>query len=198
MNTKITSLALATIVAAIFTGCSNKKDVAPPVIIPCTQDGVVAPNWTCSPADTLDGFYSDIGSAPYSKLGVDFTRREALASARSSLSQQIKVLVKDKVEHFSRSTGLGDKEFADKVSTHVSKQVAKVSLIGSKQTNFWQHPGNKKIFILAAVNKEVMKETILDEVESSYQEDAARWQQFQAENSLKKLEEEFEDIPILE
>jgi len=191
MKNFVGSLALAAILAATFTGCGGKATPEEETSFRCEQDGVHAPKWTCMPDSGMEGAITDLGSAPYSKLGAGFTRREALANARSNLAQQIEALVKDKVETFTRSTGVGGREVADKVSTQVSKQTAKVSLKGSKQLEFWQHPTNKTMYILVGMNENAMNEEIKANVKSSYKNDEALWQQFQAKNALESLEKEF-------
>jgi len=191
MNKFVGSLVLATALAATFVGCSSKEVEPKKATFECQQDGVSAPEWTCNPSVGAEGTITELGSAPYSKLGAGFTRREALANARSNLAQQIESLVKDKVETFSRSTGVGAAEVADKVSTQVSKQVAKTSLKGSKQINFWQNPQNKTIYILVGMDESAMNEEIKNSVKSSYKNDNALWQQFQSKNALESLEKEF-------
>ena len=191
MKKFVGSLVLAATVAVTFIGCGGKEAEPEEVTFHCEQEGVRAPKWTCNPGAGLEGAITELGSAPYSKLGSGFTRREALANARSNLAQQIESLVKDKVETFSRSTGVGASEVADKVSTQVSKQVAKVSLKGSKQLEFWQHPKTKTMFILVGMNENAMNEEIKNSVKSSYKNDNALWQQFQSKNALESLEKEF-------
>ncbi len=193
MKKIIGSAFLATALAISFTGCSGKEEVQPSeeVTFHCVQDGVRAPEWTCNPGAGLEGSITEVGSAPYSKLGAGFTRREALANARSNLAQQIETLVKDKVETFARSTGVASAEVADKVSTQVSKQAAKVSLKGSKQVNSWQHPENKTLYVLVGVDESAMNTEIKNSVKSSFKNDDALWQQFQSKQALESLEKEF-------
>ncbi|MDF1882205.1 LPP20 family lipoprotein [Sulfurimonas sp. MAG313] len=191
MKSTIGSLALIALLTATFTGCGDNAKPSDEVTFKCEQDGVLAPKWTCNPGVGLEGAITEVGSAPYSKLGAGFTRREALANARSNLAQQIESLVKDKVETFARSTGIGGREVADKVSTQVSKQAAKVSLRGSQQVNFWQHPQNKAMYILVGMDENSMNKEIKNNVQSSYKNDEALWQQFQAKNALESLEKEF-------
>lgn len=191
MKKLIGSVVLAATLAATFTGCSGKDAKPEEVSFECRQDGVLAPQWTCMPDSGVEGSITDLGSAPFSKLGDGFTRREALANGRSNLAQQIQTLVKDKVETFTRSTGVGGSEVADKVSTQVSKQVAKVSLQGSKQLNYWQHPTTKTMYILVGINENSMNEEVKNNVKSSFKNDEALWQQFQAKNALEGLEKEF-------
>ncbi len=171
------------------TGCSDKKP-EPEDDFKCRIEGSLAPEWACGNAP-MKGVITSVGSAPLSKLGQGFSRREAMANGRSNLAQQIQTLVKDKVESFTRSTGVGGAEVADKVSTQVSKQVAKVSLQGSKQIKYWQNPSTKDIFVLMSVDEGTMNDEVKRSVASSFKNDNALWQQFQAKNALESLDKEF-------
>jgi len=173
-----------------FTGCSDKEPV-PEEDFKCRIEGSLAPEWACGNSLGIDGQLTSVGSAPLSDLGQGFSRREAMANGRSNLAQQIQTLVKDKVDSFTRSTGVGTREVADKVSTQVSKQVAKVSLQGSKQVKFWQHPTTKDIFVLMGISENSMNNEAKRSVKSSFKNDEALWQQFQAKNALESLEKEF-------
>jgi hypothetical protein len=180
------------VLAALLLGVSGCGDKAPEPEddFKCRIEGSLAPEWACGNSP-VEGAITAVGSAPLSKLGQGFSRREAMANGRSNLAQQIQTLVKDKVETFTRSTGVGGAEVADKVSTQVSKQVAKVSLQGSKQIKFWQHPSTKDIFVLMSVSESSMNEEVKRSVASSFKNDNALWQQFQAKNALEALDKEF-------
>ncbi len=192
MKKTLGSIFLATALVATFTGCGDKQPspAEEEADFRCRIDGQLAPEWTCGNSG-LDGAITAVGSAPLSKLGQGFSRREALANGRSNLAQQIQTLVKDKVETFTRSTGVGGDEVADKVSTQVSKQVAKVTLNGSKQMKYWQNPSTKSIYLLVGVSEESLNQEVKNQVKSSYKNDNALWQQFQAKNALEALEKEF-------
>ncbi len=182
-------LAVATVT---FSGCSDKEPQALEESFECRIAGALAPTWACGNS-TLEGYYTAVGSAPLSKIGHGFSRREALANGRSNLAQQIETLVKDKVTTFARSTGIGGNEVADKVSTQVSKQLAKVTLQGSKQEKYWENPNTNDIYLLVGISKETLNNAVKDRVLSSYRNDDALWQQFQAKNALEALEREFSD-----
>jgi len=194
MKKQLGTILLSTALALTFTACGDKqpepKAQEEQADFRCRIDSQLAPEWACGNA-TTEGSITAVGSAPLSKLGQGFSRREALANGRSNLAQQIQTLVKDKVTTFSRSTGVASGEVADKVSTQVSNQVAKVSLSGSKQIKFWQNPGNSDIYVLVGVSENAMNEEIKNKVKSSYKNDDALWQQFQAKNALEALEKEF-------
>ena len=196
MKKQLGTLILSTALALTFTACSGKD--AKPDTQPgaeeenfrCRIDSQLAPEWACGNA-TIDGSITAVGSAPLSKLGQGFSRREALANGRSNLAQQIQTLVKDQVTTFARSTGVADGEVADKVSTQVSNQSAKASLRGSKQVKFWQNPGNNDIYVLVGLDESIMNGEIKKQVKSSFKNDDALWQQFQAKNALEELEKQF-------
>ncbi len=192
MKKNIGSIIVATALMASLTGCGDKKPTAAAeeADFRCRIDGQLAPEWSCGNAG-LDGTVTAVGSAPLSKLGQGFSRREALANGRSNLAQQIQTTVKDKVELFTRATGVGGAEVADKVSTQVSKQVAKVTLNGSKQMKMWQNPANNSLYVLVGVSEDALNQEVKNQVKSSYKNDNALWQQFQSKNALEALDKEF-------
>ncbi len=181
--------ALAGVLA--MSGCSDKEPEVDEDY-KCTIAGALAPEWACG-NEVIEGEITAVGVAPLSKMGQGFSRREAMANGRSNLAQQIETLVKDKVETFTRATGVASAEVADKVSTQVSKQVAKVSLQGSRQIKYWQNPANEEIFVLMSVSENGINREARSQVQSSFKNDDALWQQFQAQNALEALEKEFAD-----
>jgi len=181
------AIAISAALILSITACSDKD---PEPDFKCHIDGTLAPEWACGNSG-VEGAITAVGSAPLSKLGQGFSRREAMANARSNLTQQIQTLVKDKVEIFTRATGVANAEVADKVSTQVSKQVAKVTLKGSKQIKYWQNPSTQDIFLLVSVPETTLNEEIKRSVQSSFKNDNALWQQFQAKNALESLDKEF-------
>ena len=177
--------------AVIFTGCGTEPKPTEVVSGECIVEGLEAPTWVCG--NTPDGVseqYSDVGIAPMSVAGLGFTRKEALANARGNLAHQIKVDIKDKVETFIQSTGIGANEVADKVSTQVSKQVTRMVLTGSSQKAFWQTPNN--IYVLVVTNKSEINSLVKDKVSTSFKNDDALWQQYKAKNAQEALEKEFQ------
>ena len=101
----LSSIALAGLIAATMTGCSDDPKPAEKeeVSFACKQENVLAPKWTCIPM--MEGSYAGLGIADKSAAGQAHMRRIALANGRSDLAQQIQTQVKDKVEVFTRATG---------------------------------------------------------------------------------------------
>ena len=183
----ISSIALAGLIAATISGCGGAEP-EPEADFRCKQENVLAPKWTCNPF--AEGSYAGVGIAKKSKAGMGHMRRIATANGRSDLAQQIKSQVKDKVETFTRTTGDGDAETVDQVTTAVSKQVAKIDLQGSKAIESWQSPAGT-LYLLVAVPEATVNQEVKEAVKTSFKNDNAMWQQFQSKNALDSLEKEF-------
>ena len=185
MNRILLNSTLALILASTFTGCSSDPEPKekPLAISECIIDQVDAPKWVCGIIPGYDDMYTDVGAAKMSQAGVGFSRKNAMADGRSNLAHQIQTEVKAKIEQYAQSTGIGKTETVDKVSTQVSKQVAKVTLNGSKQLAYWQHPENSDIYVLMGVSKDSVNNSTDQAVRSSFKNENALWQQFKAENA---------------
>ena len=183
----ISSIALAGLVAATISGCGAPAPEAEPDFR-CKQENVLAPKWTCNPF--AEGSYAGVGVAKKSKAGIGHMRRIATANGRSDLAQQIKSQVKDKVETFTRTTGNGEQETVDQVSTAVSKQVAKIDLQGSKAIDSWQSPAGT-LYLLVTVPEATVNKEVKSAVQTSFKNDQAMWQQFQSAKAQESLEKEF-------
>jgi hypothetical protein len=170
-------------------GCSSKDEALKPNAIEgeCVIAGEDAPAWACGAYEDAAN-YAAVGSAPMSKLGHNYTRREALANARSSLSHQIQVDVKDKVDSFMRLSGVADAQLAEKVTSQVSKQVSEVTLEGSKQISYWENEGDSSIYVLVAVSKDAVTKSAKESVINTFSTDEALKQQ---KNALEALNSAF-------
>ncbi|QFR49904.1 hypothetical protein FJR48_09265 [Sulfurimonas lithotrophica] len=185
------TIALASLIAMSITGCSEKESKPaekPQVSFECKQDGALAPKWTCVPI--VEGAYAGVGIAKKSAAGMGHMKRVALANGRSNLAQQINSQVKDKVETFTRTTGNGNDETVDQVTTAVSKQIAKVDLQGSKAIDAWTSPAGN-LYLLVTVPESNVNTKVKDAVKTSFKNDNALWQQFQSKNALEELDKEF-------
>ena len=189
MIKSVTSLVVAGAIAAMISGCgAAPKPQEQEADFRCKQEGQLAPKWTCVPM--VEGAYAGVGTAQKSRAGRNMMMREAMANGRSDLAQQIKTQVKDKVENFTRTTGVGDNETVDKVTTAVTKQVAKVNLQGSKMVDSWT--SNKgTLYVLVTVPEAAVNGEVKEAVKTSFKNDEALWQQFQSKQALEGLDKEF-------
>ncbi|WP_294966225.1 LPP20 family lipoprotein [Sulfurimonas sp.] len=186
----LSSIALAGLVAATITGCGGSAPAPKQEAFDnrCKQENVLAPKWTCIPM--VEGAYAGVGISQKSAAGMGHMRRVALANGRSDLAQQIKSQVKDKVETFTRTTGVAEGETVDQVNTAVSKQIAKVDLQGSKGVDAWTSPSGS-LYMLVTVPEATVNGEVKNAVKTSFKNDNALWQQFQSKNALEGLDKEF-------
>jgi len=191
MNKQII-LAGSLAIAMMFSACSGQPEVEKlPERGQCLIENKVAPSWVCNQDIGYKDQLKDLGIAPYRGSGeFGFARREAMANGRSNLAQQIQTEVKDKVATFMEKTGLGERATIDKVTTQVSKQVARVSMTNSHQLEFWD--SGTSLFILVGIPKKDVNSKIGASVRTSLKNDDALWQQYKAKNSLDGLDKEFE------
>lgn len=187
---KITlSIAMVGVIALSFSGCGAKPEVEESVFDnTCKIENVDAPSWVCVPH--FEDAFAGVGIAEKSNAGMAHMRKVAYANGRSDLAQQVQTQVKDKMELFTRSTGVAERETIEQVNTAVSKQVAKVDLAGSKSVGLWTAPSGA-LYMLVKVNKDSVNNEINKAVKSSFKNDDALWQQFQSKNALEGLEKEF-------
>ena len=148
-----------------------------------------APAWVLSPE--VDGALAAVGSARIGGAGMNFARTEALAVARDELARQMSVKVNNMVKNFTETTGIGDAETVDKVATQVSKQVASETLVGSKQTETWISP-EKELYLLVVLDADTAQEAVKNATATSFKNDQALWQKFQAQKAQDELSEAVE------
>jgi hypothetical protein len=91
------------------------------------------------------------------------------------------------LKNFTQVTGIGDDEVVDAVSASVSKQVTSQSLSGTRQSAIWESPCSE-VYVLLAADPVTIQGAIKDGVTSSYMNDNALWQQFQAQKAQDELD----------
>jgi hypothetical protein len=193
MKKRISSALLASLVAVTLVGCGGNTP-APQTMAPlddrCHKEGQVVPEWICT---------SSIEGAEYAAVGAGTSKnpsmrdKQAVTRARAALAHEIETKVKSKMEDFMRSTGNGDAETIDAVSTSVTKQTAQVTLTGSRKVKEWEMPSGT-LYVLVATSKETAKEInakVKETISSSQGNDNALWQQFQSKQALDSLDKEF-------
>lgn len=148
-----------------------------------------APKWVFDAS--MEGGLSAVGSAKMSKAGMQFTKTEAMAAARNDLAMQMSVKVKTMVKNFTQATGIGDDEAVDRVSAQVSKQVAKQTLSGSRQKDTWISPSGE-FFVLVVLDPAAVGDAVKESMKTSYKNEKALWQQFQAKKAQDELDAEIE------
>lgn len=171
----------------LLTGCSKKvKKVDNEAL---EEEFRHAPAWVLN--GYAEGSISAVGSAVIGKSGIQFAKTEALAQGRNELARQTSTKVKALVNNFVEQTGLGDDQMVDRFSKQMTKQITNVTLSGSRQKDMWISP-SKELYVLVVMDPAAVKATVKRELTSTYQNDQARWQEFQAKNGEAELDKEIE------
>lgn len=175
---------LAAILTVAAWGCGSKTGIDKSGLNACMAD---APAWVIQ--GSAEGGVSAVGAAKISKAGFNFSRTEALANGRDEIARILAVKVNNMFKNFTQSTGIGDDETIDKVSANVSKQVASQMISGSKQLNLWVAPSPcDEIYVLVGVDSALAQQAVKDQALSSFRNEQALWQQFQAKKAQEELD----------
>lgn len=169
--------------ALVLVGCGKEEPKQQQQLAdPCF---VGAPAWVLNPQ--VEGALAAVGSAKKSAAGPQFTRDAAMANARSEIARMIDVKVNTMMKDFTQVTGVGDSETVDKVTSSVSKQIASQSLQGTSQKSIWIS-GCGEMYVLVVLNPKQVADLTKQQVASSFKNDAALWQQFQAKKAQDELD----------
>jgi len=139
----------------------------------------------------VDEVMSAVGSARIGKGGLQFARNDAMAQGRGELANQLSVKVESLVNRFAQQTDIGADQTLDSFSKQVSRVVTKETLAGSRQEDIWISP-TSDVYVLMVVEEAAVKAAVKREMVSSFQQDAARWQEFQAKNGFEELDREID------
>ncbi len=157
MDNRVLFLLVLFCCGVTLTGCSSSADKPNLVEGPC-QGRTSVPLWVCGGHQEADRYVA-VGSAPLSKLGYHFTRKEALANARAALAEQIQVAVKSKVESYQRSID-AEAEVAERVVTQVNRQVSEMVLRDTQQISYWEDLEQKTVHLLIGMSKDLVDRAI--------------------------------------
>jgi len=188
MKKSIVSISAAALLAATLVGCGGETPAPAAPAAPafgCQQEGVPAPKWTCIPM--IEGAYAGVGIGEKSAAGMAHMRKVAQMNGRSDLAQQIKVQVKSRMKGFTQTTGAADSETVDKMTQAVDDQMAQVDLSRSKAVDFWAAPSGN-IFLLMTVPEDYINEKVNETAKTSFKNDNALWQQFQASKAFDAMD----------
>ena len=188
-------MALGLIAGALMTtGCSEKtldidKHVQNKKMVNELEG---APSWVMSHPDN-DNYIFGLGVASPTAGDIAFQRTVAIGEGRDEIARSVSTKVKNMLKSFKEKTGTLDDTTFDRVATNVSKQVANSTLIGSSQyKDNWWISKNGNLYILVALPKENAKKAILSATNSSFKNNKAMWQKFQAKQAQDELKAEVE------
>ena len=150
-----------------------------------------APEWVLTGHDGET--FSAVGSAKIGKSGMQFAKNEALANARNELASQLSVRVNSLVNNFTRATGIGDAQMVDRLGKQVVRQVTRETLNGSRQEDVWISPSSD-LYVLVVMDAESVRQSVRNQVVSSFRDEEAKWQEYQAKEGDKELDREIDKL----
>ncbi|MDD5717002.1 MAG: LPP20 family lipoprotein [Sulfuricurvum sp.] len=194
MNTKVLLLSLAATAALLISGCAQKTETSmtsnAPAHLNLEFDG--APAWVMDPS--VEGAICAVGSAKVGPAGMSFAITEATGNGRDDLARQIQTNVSNMLKNFTQQTGVGDQATVDKAVANVSKQLAKQDLSGSKATKKWISKTGTLWVLVVMQDPSKTIAAVKESVKTSYRNDEALWQQFQAKKAQDELDASLEKL----
>jgi hypothetical protein len=195
-------LTIGAVILGVLTGCANNNpipkkftDKSSPVIskkceISVKGKMVEAPEWVCNGGKIIK-YITAVGSAPESNWGYSFQRNVALTQARAEIAREIKLKIKDMINLYESETG--NKKVSQAVDGNleqVTKSITNAMLVNSKLIDVWYAPDHT-LFVLVGVpiDKNKIKKQTKRILRTSYKNEEAIWQKFQAQKAEKKLDE---------
>ncbi|OCL82848.1 LPP20 family lipoprotein [Arcobacter porcinus] len=153
---KLTKILLPMAAAAfLFVGCGTKDPEANLAPEKCEISGVEAPLWVCGNLDSIskgDKKYAS-ASAPMSKLGREFSRKQALSKARANMAEDLKSDVISQVQEEAAERQIDDNVTVNRISEQVTKQIAALTLKGTSQASSWEDKVGKELYVLISIPK---------------------------------------------
>jgi hypothetical protein len=143
-----------------------------------------APLWVCSkqaPGIAL----AAVGSHKKSKAGVQFTKDQAVASARGALAQSMTQQLGRKLRGYAAQQKLGGAA-ANKLITPAFEQLTRQSLVGSRIV---QQATSRKgtIYVLVGIDPEQASQATRDIVKGAAGQEPALWQPVKGKQSAEEL-----------
>ena len=187
MNSKLALMSLVAATVLLMSGCAQKTEsvvAQAPSQIASEFDG--APAWVLEAG--VEGAISAVGSAKIGGAGMSFAKTEATGNGRDDLARQIQVNVSNMLKNFTQTTGVGDQQTVDKVVANVSKQLAKQDLSGSKVSKQWISKSGTLYVLVVMQDPSKVTAAVKETVKTSFKNDQALWQQFQAKKAQDELD----------
>lgn len=193
MKPALKLMAVAAFSSLFVAGCGGSKPAqpeAPQAVTPAFQcehgPGVAAPEWVCNP--TMDGGMAAIGEGrPNPANDRNLQRRQAVANARQSLSEEMSVKVQGMLSDWTRSTGAQSRQAYEANLENVTRQISNQTLQGSRQINQWFAPDGTLVVLVGMPEQQVA-----DNIRTSLRNDEALYQQFSSQKALDSLDEYIE------
>lgn len=148
------------------------------------------PQWYQEPT-ALGDKYAASGSAKPNKSGdIELQRIEAAAVARAELARQMELRVKDMYKRATQELGLNQDATVDHAMQYATKQISDVTLKQSQQKKLFLDGDSGVMYTLYVLDATLVEQNIKNSVKSSFKNEEALWQKFQATQVWKELNTE--------
>ena len=183
-------------VTAMLTGCGGgDKQVVHECVYPDMPDRA-APGWICDePVAGVE--VSAVGSSKIGLAGPSHAKQMAMTKARVQLAQMMKVHVANMIKQYVETTGAGATETVDQVTTSVTKQITKETLVGSRLFKSHTSP-TKTLYVIVGLDEAKVQQAAEKAIKTSMKNERALWQQFKASKAQDELAAEISKIEVKE
>ena len=190
-----TVMAAGLAMSTILVGCGggDKPQVAASCTFPDAPE-VAAPEWVCdAPVEGVE--VSAVGSAKIGLAGAGHAKQMAMTKGRVQLAQMMKVHVANMIKQYVETTGAGESETVDQVTTSVTKQITKETLVGSRIFRSKVSP-NKVMYVIVGLDPTKVEAAAEEAIKTSMKNERALWQQFKASKAQDELAAEISKIDV--
>lgn len=193
LNGKLLVGVAALFLMAALSACAGSGNVVDPhaVTPECVWPDMPersAPLWVCD-APVEGVAVSAVGSTPKSAAGPGYMKTIAAAQGRAELARQIKVHVQDMVKQFVKTTGAGETETVDALHAVIDKQVTDQYVTQSRIFRSMTSPAGT-MYVLVGMDSQIAENVSKQMLKTSFKNDQALWQEFQAKKGFDELAEE--------
>lgn len=148
------------------------------------------PQWYQEPTVLGDKYAASGSAKPNKAQDIEMQRVEASAVARAELGRQMELRVKDMYKRATQELGLGEDQTMDHAVQYATKQISDVTLKQSQQKKLFLDKDTGVLYTLYALDATVIDQQIKSSVQSSFNNQEALWNKFQATQVWKELDAE--------
>ena len=177
---KTTMITTLSVVLMLLTGCTKQPETRN------TLNNL--PQWYQEPTVLGDKYAASGSAKPNAAQDIELQRIEASAVARAELARQMELRVKDMYKRASQELGIGEEQTIDHAVQYATKQISDVTLRNSQQKKLFVDSDTGILYTLISLDTTMVEQQLKSTVKSSFNNQDALWQKFQATQTWKELD----------
>ncbi len=146
------------------------------------------PQWYQEPTALGDKYAASGSAKPNKAEDLELQRIEAAATARAELARQMQTRVKDMYKRATQELGIGEDATIDHAIQYATKQISDVTLKNSQMKKQFLDKDSGVFYTLVVLDSKIVDEQMKASVKSSFNNQEAMWQKFQATQVWKELD----------